>query len=76
MFKSVHMSHMRVSCKAKRHILTISPVRTKRGEVVGYIRPRSHKAYKAEGFRGKTGKVIKGIGGNSIRELRDEGGRR
>jgi hypothetical protein len=37
------------------------------------IGPRSHKAIKADRFRGKMWEIIKRVSGNNIRELRYEG---
>ena len=73
MLESMLMSDMRVGCKAEGHIITISMVGVKGGEAVCSVRPRSHKAGKAKRFRGETGKVIKGMGRNSLREFRYEG---
>ena len=64
------VSHIRAGCKAKGCIVSISVIRAKEGEVVCIVRPRLHKASKANGFRGKMGKVIKRVGGNSLREVR------
>ena len=40
------------------------------------IRPRLHKASKAERFRGKTWEIIKGVSRDNIREVRNDGGGR
>jgi hypothetical protein len=40
------------------------------------VGPRSHKASKAEGFRGEARKDIKWVGRNDIRELRHKSGGR
>ena len=37
------------------------------------IRPRLHKATKADGFRGKTWEIIKRVSGNNIGKLRYNG---
>ena len=73
MLESMLVSHMRVGCKAEGRIITIGTVGVKGGEAVCSVRPRSHKAGKAKRFRGETGKVIKGMGRNSLREFRYEG---
>jgi hypothetical protein len=73
MLESMLMSYMRVGYKAEGCIVSIDVIRVKEGEVVCIVRPRSHKASKANGFRGKVGKVIKRVGRNSLREVRYEG---
>jgi hypothetical protein len=45
----------------------------KGGEAVCIIRPSSHKASKANRFRGKTWKDIKGMSRNNTREFRYKG---
>jgi hypothetical protein len=46
-------------------------VGTKDSETMHIVGPRSHKATKVKGFRGKTWEDIKWVSGNDIRELRD-----
>jgi hypothetical protein len=44
----------------------------KDGEAVCIIGPRLHKASKAERFRGKIWKIIKGMSGDNVREVRND----
>jgi hypothetical protein len=76
MLESMCMGYMGVGCQAELPIVSICMMRMKGGEAVCIIRPRSHKASKAKGFRGNMWEIIEGVGWNDIRELRDNGRRR
>jgi hypothetical protein len=76
MLKSMHIGHIEVGCQAELPIISICTMQMKGGEAVCIIRPRSHKASKAKGFRGNMWEIIEGVGWNDIRELRDNGRRR
>jgi hypothetical protein len=73
--KSMLVSYVRGCCKVESSIISVSMVRAKGGEVVCSIRPRSHKASKAKGLRGEVRKVIKRMGGDGLRKLRNKGRR-
>ena len=45
--------------------------RVELGRAVRSVWPRAHKGAKGNGFRGNTGKDIKGMGGDNIGEVRD-----
>ena len=52
------------------------PVSTSRMELrkaVSSIWPAAHKGAESNGFRGNTGKDIKGMSGDNVREVRDYG---
>ena len=69
--ESVPMGHMGTGCQAEFPIISIRAMWVKGGEVVCIVRPRSHKASKAKGFRGNMWKNIQGVSWDNIRELRD-----
>ena len=71
--KSIYVSHMRTRYKVKGYIVLVSMVRAKGGETVHNISPRSYKAGKAKGLRGKAWKVIERIGGDNLRKLKNKG---
>jgi len=54
-------------------IVSVHLVWVKDRETMHIIGPRSHKAIKADRFRGKMWEIIKRVSGNNIRELRYEG---
>ena len=68
--ESMHMSYMGASCQAELPIVSICMIWMERGELMCIIRPRSHKASKAEGLRGNTWKDIKRVSRDNFRELR------
>jgi hypothetical protein len=74
--KSVCMSHMGAGSQVELPIVCVSMVWTKGTEVMHRIGPRSHKAFKAKGFRGKAWKDIEWMGRNNVRELGYKGGGR
>jgi hypothetical protein len=76
MFESVPMGHMRVGCQAELPIISVCAVWAKGGKTMCIIWPRSHKATKAKGFRGKMWKDVKWVGRNNVREVRHKGGGR
>ena len=43
------------------------------GKVMGSVWPAAHERAKGNGFRGNTGKDIKGVSRNNVREVRDHG---
>jgi hypothetical protein len=57
-------------------IISIRLKWAKDGEVVCIIGLRLHKASKADRFRGKTWKVIKGVSEDYVREVRNKSRRR
>ena len=76
MFKSVCMGHMRVGCQVELPVIGIHMVWAKGSKMVCIIGPRSHKAFKAKGARGKAWKDIKQVSGDNVGELRDNSGGR
>jgi hypothetical protein len=52
-------------------VLSVSMSRVELGEAMGSIWPRAHKGAKGKGFGGNTGKDIKRVSGNDVREVRD-----
>jgi hypothetical protein len=76
MLESMCMGHMGVGCQVKLLIVSICMVWAKGGKVMCIIGPRSHKALKAERFRGNAWKNIKQMGWNNIRKLRHHSGER
>jgi hypothetical protein len=76
MLKSMPMSYMGSSCKAKLPIISICSIRVEDGESMCIIGPRSHKASKANRLRGKMWKIIKRMSGNNGGELRYKSRRR
>jgi hypothetical protein len=75
-FESVHMGYMRMACQVELPILSICMVWAKGSKTMHIIGPRSHKATKVEGFRGKMQKDIKWVSRNNIGKLRyNYGGR-
>ena len=76
MLKTVSMSYMGSSCEAKLPIISICSIGMEDGKVMCIVGPRSHKASKADRFRGKTWKIIKGMSGDNVGELRHKSGGR
>jgi hypothetical protein len=64
------MGHMSTGHQAELPIFGVCTVRTKGDKAVCVVGPRSHKASKGEGFRGNTGKDIKGVSWYNVGELR------
>jgi hypothetical protein len=54
-------------------IVTVSASRTELSEAVGSVWPTAHEGAKGNGFGGNTGEDVKGMSGNSVREVRDYG---
>jgi hypothetical protein len=77
MLKSVCMSHMGAGSQAELSIVCVSMVWMKGTEAMHGIGPRSHKAFKAKGFRGKAQKDNRWAGmisGNSDTRVGEGGG--
>jgi len=74
--ESMRIGHMRPGCQAELPIVTICMVWMKASKVMHIIRPRSHKASKAKGFRGKARKNIKWMSRDDVGEVRYNSGRR
>jgi len=74
--ESMPIGRMGAGCQAKLPIVGICMVWVKEGKAMHIIGPRSHKATKAERFRGNTWKDIKWMSQNNIRELRHHSGGR
>ena len=53
--------------------VSVSMSRVELSKAVSSIRPRPHKGAKGNGFGGNTGKDIKRVSGNNVREVRDHG---
>jgi hypothetical protein len=70
MLKTVSMSYMGLSYEVKLSIVSICLIGVKDGKVMYIIGPRSHKASKADRFRGKMWKIIKGMSRDNVGELR------
>ena len=47
--------------------------RAELSETVGGIRPGAHEGAKANGFRGNTGKDVKGVSRDNVGEVQDYG---
>jgi hypothetical protein len=67
------MGHMEVGCQAELPIVSICMVGMKGAEMMCIIGPRSHKATKVKGFRGKAQEDIKWVSRNDVRDFRDNG---
>jgi len=74
--ESMYMGYMRVSCQVELPIISICIIRVKGSETVCIIGPRSHKASKVKGFRGKARKDIEWVSRNNLGELRNNSRRR
>jgi hypothetical protein len=55
----------------KLPIVSICSIWVEDGEAMHIVWPRSHKASKADGFRGKMWEIIKGVSGDNVREVRN-----
>jgi hypothetical protein len=51
--------------------VSVSASRTELGKTMSSVRPAMHQGADGNGFRGNTGKDIKGMGRDDIREVRD-----
>ena len=69
--KSMYMGYMGVGCQAELSVISIYMVGMEGIEMMHFIGPRSHKATKVKGFRGKARKDIKRVSRNNIGELRN-----
>jgi hypothetical protein len=57
--------------KPKLCEVSVSASRMELGKAVSRVRPAAHKGVDSNRFRGNTGKDIKGMGGDNVREVRD-----
>jgi len=71
--ESMRMGHIGVGYQVELPIVSICTVGMKGAEMMHIVGPRSHKATKVKGFRGKAWEDIKWVIGNNIGELRDNG---
>ena len=67
------MSKMPLMGEEELCILPVSPSGVELGEAMSCIWPGAHKGAKGNRFRGNTGKDIKGMGRDDVREVRDHG---
>jgi hypothetical protein len=69
MLESMHMGHIGAGCQAELPIISICTMWMERSKMMCIIRPRSHKASKANGLRGNTWKDVKWVSRDNFREL-------
>jgi hypothetical protein len=67
------MSEVALRGKPKLCGVSISASRVELSKAVSSVQPGVHKRMKGNGFRGNVGKVIKGMSGDNVREVRDYG---
>jgi hypothetical protein len=65
------VSEMAPRGKQKLCEVSVSVLRPELSKAVGSIWPGTHKGAEGNGFRGNTGKDIKGMGGDNIGEVGD-----
>jgi len=67
------MSEVALRGKPKLCGVSISALGMELGKAMSSIWPTAHKGANGNGFGGNTGKDIKGMSGNDVREVRDHG---
>jgi len=67
------MSEVALRSEEEFCVISISASRTELSKAVGSIWPTADERAKGNGFRGNTGKDIKGVGRDDVREVRDYG---
>jgi hypothetical protein len=72
-FQGMGVSKMAPRGEEEFCVATVSALRMELSEAMGSIRPAAHEGAKSNGFGGNTGKDIKRMGRDNIREVRDYG---
>ena len=54
-------------------VVSVSALRMELSKAMGSIRPTVHEGAKGNGFGGNMGEDIKGVSGDDVREVRDDG---
>jgi len=67
------MSEMASRGEKELCVLIVSTSGAELSKAVGSIGPTTHEGVKGKGFGGDTGKDIKRVSGNDVREVRDNG---
>ena len=71
MLQGMSVSEMAPWGEEELCVVSVSTAGVELCKAVGSIWPRAHKGAKGKGFGGNTGKDIKRVSGNDVREVRD-----